>query len=62
MRRELRLCARSNVPFLAGKIEIPVKTLQFDVPVEKWYTLQPLTAGGRHVHGEIFLKLHLTKG
>jgi hypothetical protein len=44
-----------------GKVEIPVKTLQFDVPVENWYCLQPLTAG-KHVHGDIFLKLLLTKG
>lgn len=44
-----------------GKVEIPVKSLQFDVPVEGWYPLQPLTAG-KIVHGELFLKVLLTKG
>ena len=38
-----------------GRVEIPVKSLTFDEPVEKWFQLQPLQAG-RAVTGDIFLK------
>jgi hypothetical protein len=63
---DLSVWDKTRVPLMKddhlGKVEIPVKTLQFDVPIESWYPLQPLLAGGVTVHGELFLKILLTKG
>lgn len=44
-----------------GRVEVPVKTLQFDTPKEGWYPLQPLIAG-KTVTGELCLRILLTKG
>jgi hypothetical protein len=47
--------------YFLGKVEVLVRSLSVDVPVEKWYALQPLHHGGKAVGGEILLKLLLTR-
>jgi hypothetical protein len=47
--------------YFLGKVEVLVRNLVLDVPMESWFTLQPLHHGGKAVGGEIFLKLLLTK-
>ena len=48
--------------YFMGKVEYPVNKLQYDVPVEAWFPLQPLHSSGKTVTGDIYLIMHLKKG
>ncbi len=48
--------------YFMGKVEIPVKSLAYDVIQEGWHVLQPLHQSGKAVGGEIYLRLTLRKG
>jgi hypothetical protein len=48
--------------FFMGKVEYHVSKLDYGVPVEGWFPLQPLHTSGKAVGGEAYIKLLLEKG